>query len=521
MATTCPSFLRGNVMRVTRLNNCGQPVYGECNQVVSDGFVTISLSAEVEEGEEITVTKANGQLCISDKACDQLRWYTAEIEFCQVDPTLIQMMNPTWELILDNQGDIIGYDAKGDLTCDTGFALEVWLDTYGATDACTGQEAQGAWGYMLFPWMVGGAPGDLEITNDAISFNFTGRTKMGSRWGKGPYPVQLGENNVPGPLLTPITPTTQYRLFVTTIRPPEPECGCQPVDRPTPEPAELIVTGLSNEDPRRTVRLRPDNHGFGPVTINWGDSSPVQESPEGMWVTHPYTSDGTYTITVCDKQTPAICATKQITIPLPADEPTLELEGANPEQPFQVRATVGLPPQAGDTALLDWGDGSTPEEITVGPDRTLQLTHTYANPSVYTVSVRRLDQEQFRTRKAIQVPIAQDVNLTVEQDPADTTGMTVQANWDNGGDGPVTVEFGDGTGPQDAGATGPLSHAYQTAGTYNVTVTDADQPGKTETASVTVPFPGGGGDGPQVEVSADPSDTSGRTVTASIDNTAT
>lgn len=520
MAVTCPSFLRGNVMRVTRLNACGQPIYGDCNQVVSDGFVTISLSADVEEGEEISVTKANGQTCISDRGCDTLRWYTVETEFCQVDPTLVQMMNPTWDLIYDAQGDVIGYDANGTLDCDTGFALEIWLDTYGATDVCTGQEAQGAWGYMLLPWVVGGAPGDIEIGNDALSFTYTGRTKIGSRWRRGPYPVQLNENNVPTPLLTPIGPDTHYRLFVTTIRPPEPECGCQPVDRPTPDPAELTIVGIPNESPRMTVRMRPDNHGFGPVIIDWGDGTPPQESPDGMWVTHTYAEEGEYTIIVSDKETPVVRTTKVLPIPLPPDEPEVELSGADPEQPFLVQALITMPPQSDGRALVNWGDGTDIEEVQVGDDGTITVTHLYANPSIYTVVVRRADQEQYRGRDSIQVPVVADLGLTLEEDTADATRMTVIADWNNGPDGPVTIDFGDGTGPQNVGATGPLSYQYTEPGTYTVTVTSQADPTKTESAEVTVPF-GDGGDGPVVTAEQDPADPTGFTVLLNIDNTGT
>lgn len=488
MATVCPSFLRGNVMRVTRLDGCGRPIYGDCNQVVSDGFVTVTLSAEVQEGEEVTVTKANGKTCISDKACDQLRWYTVETEFCQVDPDLIQMMNPTWEKILDYQGDTIGYDAKGNLSCDTGFALEIWMDTYGSTDACSGEGAQGAYGYLLLPWVVGGAPGDLEIGNDAISFSFTGRTKLGSRWGRGPYPVMLGENGAPGPLLTPVGTDTQYRLFVSTIRPPEPECGCQPVDRPTPEPADLIVTGLAGETPRRTVRLRADNHGFGPVVIDWGDGTPTTTAADGAYVSHTYAEDGEYTITVSDEQTPAISTTRDVTIPLPADEPTLELSATNPSNPMEVTATVTLPQQSTGQGTIDWGDGTDVQEFTSGEGGTATLTHTYANNGVYTVTVRRSDVETFRARQAISVPVPAAPTATVVGSNGDATGQTASLTYDNGTAGAVSIDWGDGTPVQDGTAAGTVTHAYAEAGTYTVKVSSKANPASATSVEVTAPL---------------------------------
>jgi hypothetical protein len=487
VATVCPSFLRGNVMRVTRLDGCGRPIYGDCNQVVSDGFVTATLSAEVEEGEEVTVTKANGRTCISDKACDQLRWYTTEIEFCQVDPDLIQIMNPTWEKILDWQGDTIGYDAKGNLSCDTGFGLEIWMDTYGATDACSGETSQGAYGYLLLPWVVGGAPGDLEIGNDAISFTFNGRTKLGSRWGRGPYPVMLGSNGAPGPLLTPVSSQTQYRLFVTTIRPPEPECGCQPVDRPTPEPATLTLTGVAGESPRRTVRMRADNHGFGPVMIDWGDGTPAQEASDGAFVTHTYATDGDYTITVSDQQTPAITVTKDITVPLPADDPTLTLSADDPVNRMRVTAAITLPIQSSGEGTIEWGDGSDIQSFTTAADGTASLVHTYTANGVYTVTVRRADVDSFRARQAVAVPVGADPTVTVTGANTDATGQTASLTYNNAPNGPVTINWGDGT-TVDGVESATVTHPYTTAGAHTITVTSKSNPAASTTVTVTTPL---------------------------------
>ena len=101
----CPSLLRGTALRATRLDACGRPVYGDCNQVVSDGFVTISMSAETEEGEDISVTKANGKTCVSEAGCEQLSYYSLEMEFCEVDPDLVAIMNPSFEIYRDFDGN--------------------------------------------------------------------------------------------------------------------------------------------------------------------------------------------------------------------------------------------------------------------------------------------------------------------------------------------------------------------------------------------------------------------------------
>jgi hypothetical protein len=483
----CPSLLRGIALRATRLDSCGRPLYGDCNAVVSDGFVTVKMSAETQDSDDITVTKANGQTCINEAGCEQLSYYGTEIDFCEVDPDLVSIMNPSFEIYRDADGNPIGWDDSVELRCDVGFALEVWTGVYAGDDACSGAGSQGEWGYLLLPWVTGGAMGDLEITNDAVSFAFNGKTKVGTGWGRGPYNVQAGPGGIPGRMLKPIGPKVPRRFFLTTIRPPEPECGCQPVDRPIPDPADLYITGVANETPRKSVRFRADNHGFGPLLVTWGDSTPQQEVPDGAWVTHTYAADGEHTITAADKQTPVITASRDITIPLPADEPTLTVS-VDDEDRFTISAVVDLPSQASGTATVDWGDGTDPQDATVGAGGTVIVEHTYTVPGVYTITVRRGDIDTYRTRQTVLVPVADPPTASAVEDPADGTGMTAKLTWDNTGQGTVSIAWGDASGPLTAAETGTASHAYTAAGTYTIRVTSSANPLAYTDVPVTVPF---------------------------------
>lgn len=498
MATVCPSFLRGTAMRVTKLDACGQPVYGPCSQVVSDGFVTVTLSAEVEDGEEITVTKANGKLCVSEKACDQLRWYTTEIEFCQVDPDLVGLMNPTWDLVKDANDDTIGYDAVGELNCDTGFALELWMDTYQATDACTGEGASGAWGYLLLPWVVGGAPGDLEIGNDAVSFTFNGRSKIGSRWRRGPYPVQRDAQGNPVPLLKPFNPKAHYRMFVSTVRPPDPECGCQPLDRPVPDPADLVISKVTSDTTGRTLRMRVDNHGFGPVTIDYCDGT-TGEAQDGATVTHvfPSSQTGDCLIKVCDKQTPTVCKEQHVTVPMLDDAPIILLEcDATDASGQTVKATITLPPQAQGPFTVNWGDGTTPQQLTPNSGTTWVGSHTYRTQSTFRVTATRDELPQFRGMAEIAVPCEPGPVLAITPGSNPQTDAVAQVTVEAGKT--YTYQLDNGTVTAVAGS-GTITMTGLTGGTHTIKVC---QTGTTTctTRMFTIPVDQTGG--PTVAVSA-------------------
>jgi hypothetical protein len=87
-------------------------------------------------------------------------------------------------------------------------------------------------------------------------------------------------------------------------------------------------------------------------------------------------------------------------------------------------------------------------------------------------------------------PGPQPLELTASEDAADPNRMTALIVANNGDQGAVTLDFGDGSptesNPGDGSTETP--HAYAEAGTYTVTGTDEDDPSITATVEVTVPF---------------------------------
>jgi hypothetical protein len=230
---TCWSSIGAEVMRATRLDACGAPVEGPCSTVVSDGFVSIGWESEIKEGTEVEVTKANGRLCVSDKACDELKWMNLTISFCQVNPDLFSMMTG-YETVLDYAGESIGNRIGQDILCDGGIALETWTRIPG--QPCTpGATNNKPWGYFLAPWIKGAILNSFTMENDSATFEITARTEKGGAWGTGPYNVvPTDATNTAGPLLTPIGPKDHLHMQVTSIQPPAvpADCGCVALNIP-------------------------------------------------------------------------------------------------------------------------------------------------------------------------------------------------------------------------------------------------------------------------------------------------
>lgn len=223
MATRCFTPVFGKRIRVTRMNSCCQPVTGgNCAEIVTDGFISLSLSSETEDGAEIITKKANGELCVNTKQPDAFKRFTLEMEFCGVDPDLLSFMT-NMDPYTDWAGDVSGATAFEGAVADK-FGLEVWTGLAG--EACpTGAEE--ASGYIVLGCVNAGVLGDIEITGeDAVSFTMQGAyTVSGNGWGVGLHDVVLN-GGTPAKLPTPLKPNEPLLIMQTGVAPPPSACGC-------------------------------------------------------------------------------------------------------------------------------------------------------------------------------------------------------------------------------------------------------------------------------------------------------
>lgn len=201
MTTQCFTPIRGKRLRVTRLDQCGNvPAKSTPNAYVcTDGFISVSLSSEVESGTEIITRKADGSLCVNERMADSFKRFTVEIQFCNVDPDLYELVTNA-DPYTDYANNVAGITiAEG--TIDSKFALELWTGLTGQQCEPGVEEASG---YLLLPFVNSGVLGDLDINGEnAIQFSLTGAfTKGGNNWGVGPWKV-----------LQAVTPTNEVQTI--------------------------------------------------------------------------------------------------------------------------------------------------------------------------------------------------------------------------------------------------------------------------------------------------------------------
>ncbi len=274
MATSkCFPLIRGRAMRATRLDGCGRQVTtAGCNSIVTDGFVSVALSAVTEEGQSISVQNANGRVCVEDRPGSRFVGWGVVITFCNVDPELFSMLTGQ-SAVYDLNGIAVGFRVNSEVDpTDSAFALEIWSSVPGVACAPDQAQAQGSFGYTLLPYLQGGTLGDFTIENGAVTFTINNaQTKTGGGWGVGPYNVSPGLNGTPAKLLSPISSSDHLHVQLTSVAPPEPGCGCriEPTSATAGTPGQYNPAGADD-------------------ALNLADLADVIASPTTAWTTGQY-----------------------------------------------------------------------------------------------------------------------------------------------------------------------------------------------------------------------------------------
>lgn len=214
MATSILKSIKGKVVRLSRLDECGAIVEGSCTTVVSECFISVTLSGEYESGTEYVQKDAWGDLCINDKDPDILKRVNVAIEFAEINPDALDIITAANPLIdgANTVGATWGSDPN-----ESSFALEVWTKRTGV-DCTTGASQE--WGYFVVPFVRNGKiDGDITIENGSLTMSVMGEGFAApSTWGTGPY----GDD----PLGVAFPTGDLFGFAVTTAQPPADTNGC-------------------------------------------------------------------------------------------------------------------------------------------------------------------------------------------------------------------------------------------------------------------------------------------------------
>ncbi len=226
------------------------------------------------------------------------------------------------------------------------------------------------------------------------------------------------------------------------------------------------------------------------VTVSWGDGTDdtYDDVTAGTsWsVAHAYTNDGDYTVTVrVEDDDVEVKAGFTVTVTNAAPSVTVAnadgaLEGERFSHSGHYADLGALDVLSGQ---VDFGDDSGVQEIALMTNGTFDLTHTWAQDGVYTVTVTITDDGGAEGEGTFtvdvgnvipvisvggpaSVPEGSHLQRTISFADSGADSWTANVNWDEGA----------GSEPLDIGAdqTMLLDHAFADNGTYDVTVSVAD-----------------------------------------------
>ena len=219
MATKILKSIKGKVIRITRLDECGAVVEGSCSSLVSECFVSVTLSGEVEAGDEYLVKNAWGDFCINDKDPDRIKWANVSINFAEINPDALDILSNASPVI--NGSDTIGA-TFGTEANESSFALEVWTKRTGQD--CTPGSIE--WGYFVIPFVKNGRiDGDITVENGALTMTVIGQGfPAPATWDETPYTTN--------PFIEPFPAGELFGMVVTTEQPPSDTAGCVAITLP-------------------------------------------------------------------------------------------------------------------------------------------------------------------------------------------------------------------------------------------------------------------------------------------------
>lgn len=218
VASRCASPIQGTRARLTRLDECGIPVEGEHSLVVTDGFVQVAVTQNYEDGTEYQLQNALGAFCVNDRGPDQFLRSEVEVQFCAVDPDVVEIITGSDIITTGSPATGTGFwVCEG--AVDARFSLEIWQNIAG--QECI--DGDPAFVYWAFPHLSAGRFNDFTIENGVLEWSLTGQTRRADpAWGTGPVDDD--------PWISQVPDCAHFGFNIATLPLPAiTGCGAQPL----------------------------------------------------------------------------------------------------------------------------------------------------------------------------------------------------------------------------------------------------------------------------------------------------
>jgi hypothetical protein len=184
MTALCKAAIHLCAIRVTRLDDLGDPSPGPNNVFVSDNSIMLGVTPEIEAGEEKNLVGGCDCIIASYKGKDKLKRFSLELDQGLLEPALLEMLLGG-SAILDGV-DPIGMWWPSQLSCEDdtqpNLCFEGWQDLW--EDDHLSNEGGFRYLHWIWPstyWQIG----DHSLQNDFNQPKVTGFSRGNPNWGLG------------------------------------------------------------------------------------------------------------------------------------------------------------------------------------------------------------------------------------------------------------------------------------------------------------------------------------------------
>lgn len=186
MAFYCPQSIKACAMALTRLNDCGVPLdpLVPNSRIQFSTFMSLTLSPDLDGGNNIVDKDACGNIVIRDKDCDRLLGFNAKLALVGVPLPVLEMLLDA--IMLGGGGD----DVKGGVLRESKAAgcapykmIELWSKNANRAQCGiggSGGQVYVRWGLPLTRnWEISG---DITYDVNAVAFELTGYVENNPNW---------------------------------------------------------------------------------------------------------------------------------------------------------------------------------------------------------------------------------------------------------------------------------------------------------------------------------------------------
>jgi hypothetical protein len=180
----CPALIHLCAIRVTRLDQLGNPVAGPNNVYVSDNPVMLSVKPEIEAGKDTTLTGGCDCIIASYRGYDKLKRFNLELTQGLMEPGLISMLTGGSAIILD-EAQPGGMWWPNQLSCadpaQPNVCFEGWQNLWEDDHQIAAPYQYMHWIWPSSHWQIS----DHDLQNDFNQPKLTAFTRGNPYWGLG------------------------------------------------------------------------------------------------------------------------------------------------------------------------------------------------------------------------------------------------------------------------------------------------------------------------------------------------